>query len=299
MTPVIALVGRPNVGKSTLFNALTHSRDALVADMPGLTRDRKYGVMDLGEDTAILIDTGGLMGDEGDLSELMNNQVSQAMEEADLVLMLVDAKDGLLDDDMTIYRNLKKAGKPVMLLVNKVDGQEENAAMSEFHRLGSEKILPLAAAHRRGVGQSEDDNSHDPRNKGTHMAIVGRPNVGKSTLVNRLLGEDRVLAFDLPGTTRDSIYLPMEWDGVNYTLIDTAGVRRRGRITDTIEKFSVIKALQAIEKSDRLSWRSTNGITCPWTTATACAANCNGAWLAWIGCRWFIFPPCMARAWAS
>ncbi len=266
MTPVIALVGRPNVGKSTLFNALTHSRDALVADMPGLTRDRKYGVMELGEDTAILIDTGGLMGDEGDLSELMNNQVEQAMDEADLVLMMADAKNGLLDDDMTIYRNIKKSGKPVMLLVNKVDGQEENTAMSEFHRLGAEKILPLAAAHRRGVNQlretlqewfeehppqaAEEDNSHDPRHKGTHMAIVGRPNVGKSTLVNRLLGEDRVLAFDMPGTTRDSIYLPMEWDGVNYTLIDTAGVRRRGRITDTIEKFSVIKALQAIEKSD-------------------------------------------------
>ncbi len=266
MTPVIALVGRPNVGKSTLFNVLTQSRDALVADMPGLTRDRQYGVMELGDDSAILIDTGGLMGDEGDLSELMNDQVTQAVNEADLVLMLADAKDGLLDDDMAIYRQLKKTGKPVMLLVNKVDGQDENAAISEFFRLGAEKILPLAAAHRRGVGQlrerlqewfdehpparEDDDTARDPRHKGTHLAIVGRPNVGKSTLVNRLLGEDRVLAFDMPGTTRDSIFLPMEWNGVDYTLIDTAGVRRRGRITDTIEKFSVIKALQAIEKSD-------------------------------------------------
>ncbi len=266
MTPVVALVGRPNVGKSTLFNALTHSRDALVADMPGLTRDRQYGIMDLGEGSAILVDTGGLLGDEGDLSELMNNQVRQAVNEASLVLMLVDAQSGLMDDDVAIYRDLKKTGKPIMVVVNKVDGQEENAAMSEFYRLGAEEILPLAAVHRRGVGrlrdtvrgwfahnrpgQTEAPGQRDVLREGTHLAIVGRPNVGKSTLVNRLLGEERVLAFDMPGTTRDSIYLPMEWDGVRYTLIDTAGVRRRGRITDAIEKFSVVKALQAIEKSD-------------------------------------------------
>ncbi len=262
MLPVIAIVGRPNVGKSTLFNTLTQTRDALVADFPGLTRDRQYGYLDFEESNAILIDTGGLLGDEGNLSELMNSQVETAIVESNLILFIVDAKAGLMDDDKKILSSLRNTNKPIILVVNKIDGLGEDVAMLDFYQLGIEKIMPIAAAHKRNIGELfedletycnnlilEDKEQEEQDLKGPNLAIIGRPNVGKSTLVNRLLGEDRVLAYDMPGTTRDSICLPLEWDGKDYTLIDTAGIRRRAKVHDGIEKFSVIKTLQAIDRS--------------------------------------------------
>lgn len=264
MVPVIALVGRPNVGKSTLFNTLTRTRDALVADFPGLTRDRQYGTVELDGSNAILVDTGGLLGDEGNLSELMNSQVSAAIEESDLVLFLVDAKSGLMDHDKLILHSLRNTNKPVVLLVNKIDGQDEDLAMLDFYQLGLDDILPIAAVHKRNISILKEKLSdfcnnldkNDVENpdliaetNGPNLAIIGRPNVGKSTLVNRLLGENRVLAFDMPGTTRDSISLPLEWDGKEYTLVDTAGVRKRSKVGEGIEKFSVIKTLQSIDRS--------------------------------------------------
>jgi len=263
MLPVIAIVGRPNVGKSTLFNILTYTRDALVADFPGLTRDRQYGYLELEESNAIIIDTGGLLGDEGNLSELMNSQVTTAISESHLILFIVDAKAGLMDDDKKIMKSLRQTNKPVLLLVNKIDGKDENLTMLDFYQLGIDKIMAIAAAHKRNIGYLREELETFCENliiedseqqalidtKGPNLAIIGRPNVGKSTLVNRLLGEDRVLAYDMPGTTRDSICLPLEWDGKDYTLVDTAGVRRRAKVSDVVEKFSVIKALQAIDRS--------------------------------------------------
>ncbi len=263
MVPVIAIVGRPNVGKSTLFNMLTYTRDALVADLPGLTRDRQYGYLELEEANAILIDTGGLLGDEGNLSELMNSQVTSAIDESNLILFLVDAKAGLMDDDKRIMEGLRHTEKPIILLVNKIDGNDEDLALLDFYQLGVENIMPIAAVHKRNIGQlreelekfcndliiEEDQQQALLENKGPNVAIIGRPNVGKSTLVNRLLGEDRVLAYDMPGTTRDSISLPLEWDGKDYTLVDTAGVRRRAKVDDVVEKFSIVKTLQAIDRS--------------------------------------------------
>jgi len=265
MVPVIAIVGRPNVGKSTLFNILTYTRDALVADFPGLTRDRQYGYLELEETNtnAILIDTGGLLGDEGNLSELMNSQVTAAIDESNLILFLVDAKAGLMDDDKRILKSLRHSKKPILLLVNKIDGKDEDVAMLDFYQLGITSILPIAAVHKRNIGHLreelgkfceelivEDESQEDLlESKGPNLAIIGRPNVGKSTLVNRLLGEDRVLAYDMPGTTRDSISLPLEWDGKDYTLVDTAGVRRRAKVDDAVEKFSIVKTLQAIDRS--------------------------------------------------
>ena len=263
MVPVIAIVGRPNVGKSTLFNMLTYTRDALVADFPGLTRDRQYGYIELEEKNAILIDTGGLLGDEGNLSELMNSQVTSAIDESNLILFMVDAKAGLMDDDKKILKNLRSSKKPILLLVNKIDGNDEDMALLDFYQLGVESIMPIAAVHKRNIGHlreslesfcdeliiedKEQESLLDT--KGPNVAIIGRPNVGKSTLVNRLLGEERVLAYDMPGTTRDSICLPLVWDDKDYTLVDTAGVRRRAKVDDTVEKFSVIKTLQAIDRS--------------------------------------------------
>jgi len=263
MLPVIAIVGRPNVGKSTLFNILTYTRDALVADLPGLTRDRQYGYLELEEASAILIDTGGLLGDEGNLSELMNSQVTSAIDESNLILFLVDAKAGLMDDDKRILESLRHTEKPIILLVNKIDGNDEDMALLDFYQLGIENIMPIAAVHKRNIGHLreelekfcneliiEDDQQQDLlESKGPNVAIIGRPNVGKSTLVNRLLGEDRVLAYDMPGTTRDSISLPLEWDEKDYTLVDTAGVRRRAKVDDAVEKFSIVKTLQAIDRS--------------------------------------------------
>jgi len=258
MIPVIALVGRPNVGKSTLFNCLTRSRDALVADVPGLTRDRKYGDGRVGERPFIVIDTGGLSGEAADLDGLMAQQSWQAVEEADLVFFMVDGREGLTAGDEVLAAALRRKGKPAILVVNKTDGIDIDTAAAEFHALGLGEPVPVAAAHGRGVNSlvkqaleglpeapaAEGEQADDGR---IRVAVAGRPNVGKSTLINRMLGEERVLAYDLPGTTRDSIFIPFDRDDVAYTLIDTAGVRRRARVQEAIEKFSVIKTLQAID----------------------------------------------------
>jgi len=261
MLPVIALVGRPNVGKSTLFNRLTRSRDALVADQPGLTRDRKYGIGRLGDHPYLVVDTGGLSGESEGVDALMEQQVLRAIDEADHVLFLLDAKLGCAGADQQIAARLRRTGKPVTAVVNKIDGEDPDLALSDFHRLGLGTPLPIAAVHGRGVHALMDQvfstlseellgAGPEEESKGTLVAVVGRPNVGKSTLINRLLGEERVVAFDQPGTTRDSQFIPFRHDEKDYTLIDTAGVRRRGRISEAIEKFSVIKTLQAIEQAN-------------------------------------------------
>ncbi len=256
MKPVIALVGRPNVGKSTLFNQLTKSRDALVADLPGLTRDRKYGDACIDNKSFIVIDTGGIGEGEEGIDAYMAEQSRTAIEEADIVLFLVDGRAGRVAADEQIAREIRTLGKTIHVVVNKVDGIQEDVAKSEFHALGMGELFGIAASHGRGVHQMmnqvlanfpEDEEQVEDPEAGIKIAIVGRPNVGKSTLVNRLLGEDRVVVFDMPGTTRDSIYIPYERQGERYTLIDTAGVRRRGRVNETVEKFSVIKTLQAIK----------------------------------------------------
>ena len=258
MLPVIAVVGRPNVGKSTLFNYLTRTRDALVADMPGLTRDRKYGHAQLQGRPVILVDTAGITGEEEGIDEAMAKQSRQAMIEADLVLLLCDARDGLTPVDERIARELRQLNKKTLLVVNKVDGLNEDIVLPEFFALGFGEPRPVAAAHGRGLLKLGDEIVElfppeeavivDPSKPSTiKMAVVGRPNVGKSTLVNRMLGEERVIVFDMPGTTRDSIYIDMERQGQNYTLIDTAGVRKKGRVFESVEKFSVVKTLQAID----------------------------------------------------
>lgn len=256
MKPVLALVGRPNVGKSTLFNRLTRSRDALVADFPGLTRDRKYGEGRLGSKPYIVIDTGGLEGGEEGIDFAMASQSLLAIEEADAVLLLVDGRAGLNPADVQIVEYLRKQGKAAYLIVNKVDGVDENVALGDFYGLGFEQMFPITATQGRGVTKMVEAilaNFPDPvaeedrQEQGIRIAIAGRPNVGKSTLVNRMLGEDRVVVFDEAGTTRDSIYIPFERHDQRYTLIDTAGVRRRGKTTETVEKFSVVKSLTAIQ----------------------------------------------------
>lgn len=259
MRPVLALVGRPNVGKSTLFNRLTRSRDALVADLPGLTRDRQYGEGRIADRPFIVIDTGGLSGQEEGIDFEMASQSQLAIEEADCVLLLVDGRAGLTPGDTHIVEYLRKQEKNVCLVVNKVDGVDEDVAMGDFFGLGINRVYPVTASQGRGVRKMIDDvlatfPQDEPltptAQTGIKIAISGRPNVGKSTLVNRMLGEDRVVVFDMPGTTRDSVYIPFERHGEHYTLIDTAGIRRRGKTTETIEKFSVVKALQAIEDAN-------------------------------------------------
>lgn len=262
MLPVIALVGRPNVGKSTLFNRLTRSRDALVADLPGLTRDRKYGEGRLGDSNQyIVVDTGGISGDEQGIDHHMARQSLQAIEEADVVLFLVDGRSGLNPADEMIADHLRRCDKPCYLVVNKVDGLDQNIAVSDFFVLGLGHPAAIAATHGRGVTalisnvlsqlpteiETPDANIQAEVEKGVKVAIIGRPNVGKSTLVNRMLGEERVVVFDQAGTTRDSIYIPYVRKGKNYTLIDTAGVRRRKNINEAVEKFSIIKTLQAVK----------------------------------------------------
>lgn len=256
MKPVLALVGRPNVGKSTLFNRLTRSRDALVADMPGLTRDRKFGEGRLGERPYIVVDTGGLSGEREGVDVAMASQSWQAVEQADVVLFLVDAREGLSAADEQIATSLRSSGKNVVLVVNKIDGVDADVVTAEFFALGLGQPHPISASHGRGVRSLLDavfeklpaeTVPEAEAVKGIKVAVIGRPNVGKSTLINRMLGEQRVVVFDMPGTTRDSVYIPFERDNELYTLIDTAGVRRRGRVTETVEKFSVIKTLQAIE----------------------------------------------------
>ena len=258
MLPVIALVGRPNVGKSTLFNYLTRTREALVADFPGLTRDRQYGRLKHGNRPCLIVDTGGIADDAEGIESLARKQVQIALEEADIVFFMVDAREGLSASDKVIAETLRKLAKPVVLVTNKIDGLDANVVMSDFYSLALGEPIACSAAHGRGIPElleranellPPDIEAVDENQGGIGIAVVGRPNVGKSTLVNRLLGEERVIVFDEPGTTRDSIYIPFERNGKRFTLVDTAGMRRRARVSETIEKFSVIKSLQAIEKS--------------------------------------------------
>lgn len=260
MIPVLAIVGRPNVGKSTLFNCLTRSRVALVADLPGVTRDRLYGEGIYHDTRFIVVDTGGMDAEHTtEITTLMTEQAMRAVDEADAILFVVDAREGLTFVDEKIAQYLRAVAKPIFIVVNKTDGLDPEVAKSEFYQLGFDNIQSISAAHNRGmhhlleqVLSTFKDVVRDelPKNPGVKIAVVGKPNVGKSTLVNRILGEERVLVFDEPGTTRDSIFIPFERNAVAYTLIDTAGVRRKSRVEDAVEKFSVIKTLQSIEQAD-------------------------------------------------
>jgi GTP-binding protein len=259
MLPVIALVGRPNVGKSTLFNQLTRSRDALVADYSGLTRDRKYGEGQHNDRRFMVIDTGGITGNEAGIDAEMAAQSMVAIDEADVVLLMVDGRTGLQVGDQALVSYLRSRGKPYELVVNKIDGVGEEVAASDFHSLGVSKIHTVAASHNRGVRAMIEEvlepiaweaDADLALTDGIRVAVVGRPNVGKSTLVNRLLGEDRVVVYDQPGTTRDSVFIEYERHGESYTLIDTAGVRRRKNVKEAVEKFSIVKTLQAIDQAN-------------------------------------------------
>lgn len=280
---VIALVGRPNVGKSTLFNVLTKSRDALVADYPGLTRDRKYGRFHFESRDFIIIDTGGLSGESEELDSHMEKQTRLAVDESDIILFMVDGRAGLTPADEVIADSLRRTGKHVKLIVNKTDGLDSRTVSSEFYSLGLGEPLSIAASQNRGIqamlsavlkdyaGEessiadedsglaaiTEDVTEIDEtggeqadRDESVKVAIIGRPNVGKSTLVNRFLGEERVVVYDMPGTTRDSVFIPFERDGKKYTFIDTAGIRRKRAVHEAIEKFSIIKSMQAIERAN-------------------------------------------------
>lgn len=264
MKAVVALVGCPNVGKSTLFNRLTRSRDALVADFAGLTRDRIYGQVRHEDAEFILIDTGGLTDQTDNMAELMRKQAQLAIDEADLILFMVDGRHGRSPSDELIAQLLRNVGKPVMLVINKTEGEQREIAAADFYSLGMGEPEVISAAQGRGtdnllrrvinalppVPAPETDMAVDTEDGRIRLAVVGRPNVGKSTLVNRLLGEERVVAFDEPGTTRDSIYIPFEKDATQYILIDTAGVRRRSKVSEALEKFSIVKTLQAIEAAN-------------------------------------------------
>ncbi len=261
MIPTVALVGRPNVGKSTLFNKLTKSRDALVADVPGLTRDRRYGRCDLAGADAMLIDTGGLFGDHA-LADELTQQTQVAVQEADVVVLLLDGRAGITPADEDIVRYLRRQNIPFVPVINKVDGVNLDLVEAEFSRFGFADPLHISASHSRGlrslaeklctelerIKPSGDDGLADIR--GVRVAIVGRPNVGKSTLVNRLLGEERQVVFDMPGTTKDAIDIPFSRNDSHYVLIDTAGVRRKGKVAEITEKFSVVKALQAMDRAE-------------------------------------------------
>ncbi|AMN46776.1 GTPase Der [Steroidobacter denitrificans] len=259
MLPVIALVGRPNVGKSTLFNLLTGTRDALVADQPGLTRDRQYGYGKLGAIPYLVVDTGGLVDDAQGVEQLMARQTLRAIEDADRVLFLVDARAGSTPSDHHIARNLRRLGKQVIVVANKAEGLDATSAAAEFYPLGLGDPQPISAVRGDGVRALmeralEDVQATMPADAAgpddIRVAVIGRPNVGKSTLINRLLGEDRLIAFDQPGTTRDAVHVPFERDGHRYLLIDTAGVRRRARVEEAVEKFSIVKALQAVDTAN-------------------------------------------------
>ncbi len=263
--PVIALVGRPNVGKSTLFNRLTRSRDAIVADYPGLTRDRQYGTGRLGDTPYIVVDTGGLSGEQEGVDPLMAGQVQAAIGEADAVLFLVDGRAGLIPADESIAHYVRQFNKPIYLLVNKAEGHKKAVIANDFYQMGLGEPHVISSAHGDNVaemigqvlsdvapsGAEEDEDALDlDKHPGIRVAVIGRPNVGKSTLINRMMGEERVVAFDMPGTTRDSIYVPFQRGERLYTLIDTAGVRRRKNIKEKIEKFSIVKAIEAMENSN-------------------------------------------------
>ncbi|MBK8741590.1 MAG: ribosome biogenesis GTPase Der [Betaproteobacteria bacterium] len=262
MKPIVVLVGRPNVGKSTLFNRMTRTRDAIVADYPGLTRDRHYGHGRGGGKPYLVIDTGGFEPvTKTGIMAAMAKQTRQAMDEGDVIIFLVDGREGLMPDDKTIAELIRKSGRRYLLAVNKAEGMIRERVVADFFELGLGEPLPISSAHGENVQElielaledfptEDDDEERAGTVKRPRIAIVGRPNVGKSTLVNTLLGEERVIAFDEPGTTRDSIYLDFERSGEPYTLIDTAGVRRRGKVTEAIEKFSVIKTLQAIDDAN-------------------------------------------------
>ena len=263
MKPVIALVGRPNVGKSTLFNRLTKSRDAIVADFAGLTRDRHYGQGRLGNREYIVIDTGGFEPTaESGIFKEMAKQTRQAVAEADVVIFVVDARDGLSAQDHDIANYLRRLGKPTLLVANKAEGMRAGTQLAEFYELGLGEVIPVSAAHGEGVRsmleaaldtlhlpEPEEEPEPDP-NAPIRLAVAGRPNVGKSTLINTWLGEERLVAFDLPGTTRDAISVEFERNGQKFELIDTAGLRRKGKVFEAIEKFSVVKTLQAIESAN-------------------------------------------------
>ncbi|HYL04030.1 MAG TPA: ribosome biogenesis GTPase Der [Steroidobacteraceae bacterium] len=257
MLPVIALVGRPNVGKSTLFNVLTGTRDALVADVPGLTRDRQYGFGRVGPVAYVVIDTGGLIENPNPIEAQMRAQTERAVAEADRLVLLADARAGLMPEDEFVAQELRRAGKPVTVALNKAEGLDADIAAADFQGLGLGAPLAISASHRQGCEQLMQQvlaglEPQAPETAATgaiRIAIIGRPNVGKSTLVNRLLGEERVIASEEPGTTRDSILVPFERDGRAFELIDTAGLRRRARVADAIERASVARSLQAIEEA--------------------------------------------------
>jgi GTP-binding protein len=259
MLPVIAIVGRPNVGKSTLFNTLTQTRDAIVADVPGVTRDRQYGYGKLGRVPYVCIDTGGLVENPSGMDALMRIQTEHAIQEADRLVFVADARAGLTPQDQFFARELRKSGKPVYLAVNKAEGLEAAIAAADFHSMGLGEPHPIAATHGYGCEDLMDlvlegfepppPQDQDPEDGRIRIAVIGRPNVGKSTLINRLIGEERVITSDIAGTTRDSILVPFERDGRGFTLIDTAGVRRRAKIDDEVEQLSVSKTLQAIDEA--------------------------------------------------
>lgn len=273
MLPVVALVGRPNVGKSTLFNVLTLTRDALVHDRPGVTRDRQYGVCRHAEMPYVVVDTGGLTDSREMLARATVRQAHSAIDEADVILFVVDGKDGLLVEDHDVVQLIRRTGKPCVLVLNKMDASNETEARSDFASLGLDTVVAISAAHRRGIDVlqqtirarlptpeplAEGETAPTPtasslvpeHMKGVRLAIIGRPNVGKSTLVNRLLGEDRVIASEVPGTTRDAIAIPVTREGQDWVLIDTAGVRRKSKVDDVVETFSVIKTLQTLDQCD-------------------------------------------------
>ena len=264
MLPVIALIGRPNVGKSTLFNRLTRTRDALVADYPGLTRDRKYGFGKLGPVPYLVVDTGGVAGGEEGIEERMVEQTSRALEEADVAIVMVDGREGLTAADEHVVALARKTAKRAVLVVNKAEGLDAVTASAEFHALGFGEPRAISAVHGDRVSALMDEvladfevesdeaplPTYDDDEHALRIAVIGRPNVGKSTLINRIIGEDRLVVFDQPGTTRDSVAVPFVRNDRKYELIDTAGIRRKARVHEAIEKFSIVKALQAIEQAE-------------------------------------------------
>ena len=261
MLPVIALIGRPNVGKSTLFNRLTRSRDAIVADYPGLTRDRQYGFGKLGPVPYIVIDTGGVAGGEAGIDELMVDQTVRALKEADVAIVMVDGRSGVTAADEHVVELARKHASKAWLAVNKAEGLDQDMVSGEFYALGLGDPIAISAAHGDRISSFMDEvlapfaedvdepQAETDADKPLRIAVIGRPNVGKSTLINRLIGEDRLVVYDQPGTTRDSVAVPFERNDRKYLLIDTAGVRRKSRVHETVEKFSVVKALQAMERA--------------------------------------------------